>query len=305
MDLNLHQLRIFSTVAEHLSYTRAAEALHLSQSSVSLQVKQLEHSLGLELFEQLGKKIFLTESGRTLQHYSQKLFALIDETLLVMGEMKGVMRGEVTVVADTTAGIYVVPQAIGAFHRLHPTIKLSLEVQGRTGAQEALLANKADLAIIARVPDSLTFVIQEFMPNELVVIAPPTHRLAGREHVPVHELAGETVILREVGSMTRDTAERFFRDHGVDVRFGMTLGSTGAIKQAVAADLGIAVLSKQAISLELALGRLVTLNVEGFPIMRKWFLVHLKEKRLSTAAAALKQFLWDYRQQQQAPNLVT
>jgi DNA-binding transcriptional LysR family regulator len=304
MDLNLHQLKIFSTVADHLSFTRAAEHLHLSQSSVSLQVKQLERTLGLELFEQIGKKIFLTESGRTLQQYSQKLFALIDETLLVMDEMKGVMRGSVTIVADTTAGIYVVPQAIGAFHRLHPSIQLSLEVQGRTGAQEALLANRADLAIIARVPDSLTFVIQEFLPNELVLIAPPSHRLAGQDHIPVEELAGETVILREVGSMTRDTAERFFRDRGVDVRFGMTLGSTGAIKQAVAADLGIAVLSKQAISLELSLDRLVTLNVEGFPIPRKWFLVHLKEKRLSSAAAALKQFLWDYRQQQ-APNLVT
>ena len=277
--------------------------MHLSQSSVSLQVKQLERSLGLELFEQIGKKIYLTESGRTLQEYSQKLFALIDETLLVMDEMKGVMRGAVNVVADTTAGIYVVPQAIGAFHRLHPNIQLSLSVKERTGAQEELLANRADLAIIARVPDSLTFGIQEFMPNELVVIAPPTHRLAGRRHIPVEELSGETIILREVGSMTRDTTERFFRDRGVDVRFGMTLGSTGAIKQAVAADLGIAVLSKQAISLELGMGRLVTLEVEGFPIMRKWFIVHLKEKRLSTAAAALKQFLWDYRQQQ-APNLV-
>src|SRR5579883_888041 len=303
MDLNLHQLKIFSTVADHLSFTRAAEQMHLSQSSVSLQVKQLERSLGLELFEQIGKKIYLTESGRTLQEYSQKLFALIDETLLVMDEMKGVMRGAVNVVADTTAGIYVVPQAIGAFHRLHPNIQLSLEVKERTGAQEELLANRADLAIIARVPDSLTFGIQEFMPNELVVIAPPTHRLAGRRHIPVEELSGETIILREVGSMTRDTTERFFRDRGVDVRFGMTLGSTGAIKQAVAADLGIAVLSKQAISLELGMGRLVTLEVEGFPIMRKWFIVHLKEKRLSTAAAALKQFLWDYRQQQ-APNLV-
>jgi LysR family transcriptional regulator, low CO2-responsive transcriptional regulator len=304
MDLNLHQLKIFSTVADHLSYTRAAEQMHLSQSSVSLQVKQLERSLGLELFEQIGKKIYLTESGRTLQQYSHKLFALIDETLLVMDEMKGVMRGAVNVVADTTAGIYVVPQAIGAFHRLHPNIQLSLEVQGRTGAQEELLANRADLAIIARVPDSLTFVIQEFMPNELVIVAPPTHRLAGQRHVPVEALAGETVVLRELGSMTRDTAERFFRDRGVDVRMGMTLGSTGAIKQAVAAELGIAVLSRQAITLELGMGRLVELDVEGFPIHRKWFVVHLKEKRLSSAAAALKQFLWEYRQQQE-PNLVT
>ena len=304
MDLNLHQLKIFSTVADHLSFTRAAEHLHLSQSSVSLQVKQLERSLGLDLFEQIGKKIFLTESGRTLQQYSQRLFALIDETLLVLDEMKGVMRGAINVIADTTSGIYVVPQAIGAFHRLHPNIQLSLEVQGGTGAQEALLANRADLAIIARVPDSLTFVIQEFMPNELVLIAPPSHGLAGRDYVPVEELGGETVILREVGSMTRDTTERFFRDRGVDVRFGMTLGSTGAIKQAVAAELGIAVLSRQAISLELTTGRLVTLNVDGFPIPRKWFVVHLKEKRLSSAAAALKQFLWDYRQQN-APNLVT
>jgi LysR family transcriptional regulator, low CO2-responsive transcriptional regulator len=271
---------------------------------VSLQVKQLERTLGIDLFEQIGKKIYLTEPGRVLEQYSQKLTALIDETMLVMDEMKGVMRGKVTVVADTTAGIYVVPQAIGAFHRLHPTLQLSLELQGRTGAQEALLTNQADLAIIARVPDSLTFVIQDFIPNELVLIASPTHRLAGGEHVPLHELTGESVILREVGSMTREVAERFFRDRDIDVNFGMALGSSGAIKQAVAADLGIAVLSKQAITLELAMGRLVTLKVEGFPIMRKWFLVHLKEKRLSSAAAALKQFLWEYRLQQ-APNLVT
>src|SRR5207302_6227973 len=117
MSLNLHQLQIFSTVADHLSFTRAAEQLHLSQSSVSLQVKQLERTLGLDLFEQIGKKIYLTEPGCVLQQYSQKLSALIDETLLVMDEMKGVMRGKVTIVADTTAGIYVVPQAIGAFHR--------------------------------------------------------------------------------------------------------------------------------------------------------------------------------------------
>src|SRR5581483_9392447 len=243
-----------------------------------------------ELFEQIGKKIYLTEPGRVLQEYSQKLSALIDETLLVMDEMKGIMRGKIHVVADTTAGIYVVPQAIGAFHRLHPTIQLSLEVIGLTGAQEALLANRADLAIIGRVPDSLTFGIQEFLPNELVLIASPNHRLAGREHVPVHELDGETVILREPGSATRETAERFFRDRGVEVRFGMTLGSSGAIKQAVAVELGT--------------HRLVTLNVDGFPIVKKWFVVHLKGKRLSAAAAELKSFLWAYRQQQE-PNLVT
>ncbi|MDE3074466.1 MAG: LysR family transcriptional regulator, partial [Chloroflexota bacterium] len=212
--------------------------------------------------------------------------------------------GHVHVVADTTAGIYVVPQAIGAFHRLHPTIQLTLEVQSRTGAQEALLANRADLAIIGRVPDSLVFTIQEFLPNELVVIAPPTHRLAGQRHIPVEELAGEVLLLRENGSATRETAERFFRDRGLDIKRGMTLGSSGAIKQAVAAELGIAVLSKQAISLELATGRLVILDVEGFPIIRKWFVVHLKEKRLSSAAAALKRFLWESRSQQE-PNLVT
>ncbi|MHB8621162.1 MAG: LysR family transcriptional regulator [Chloroflexota bacterium] len=304
MDINLHQLRIFNTVAGHLSYTRAAEQMHLSQSSVSLQVKQLEHHLGVELFEQIGKKVYLTEAGRVLDEYSQKLFALIDETLLVMDEMKGIKRGKIHIIADTTAGIYVVPQAMGGFHRLHPTIQLSLEVQSRTGAQEALLANRADMAIIGRVPDSMVFAIQEFIPNELVVIAWPGHRLAGLPHLDVSELAGETLLMREPGSASREATERFFRDRGLEMRVGMTLGSSGAIKQAVAADLGIAVLSKQAISLELATHRLVTLNVDGFPIMRKWFVVHLKEKRLSSAAAELKRFLWEYRGQQE-PNLVT
>ncbi len=304
MDLNLHQLKIFNTVANHLSYTRAAEEMHLSQSSVSLQVKQLEQSIGIDLFEQLGKKIYLTDAGHALEEYSRKIFALMDETMLVMDEMKGIMRGRIHVVADTTAGIYVVPQAIGAFHRLHPTIQLSLEVQSRTGAQDALIANRADMAIIGRVPDSQVFDIQEFLPNELVMIAPPGHRLAGRSNVAVDEIASETFLLREVGSATREATDRFFSDRGVEIRAGMTLGSSGAIKQAVAAELGIAVLSKQAISLELVTHRLVILDVQGFPITRKWLVVHLKEKRLSSAAAELKRFLWEYRGQQE-PNLVT
>ncbi|MGH2365918.1 MAG: LysR family transcriptional regulator [Chloroflexota bacterium] len=304
MDLNLHQLKIFSTVASHLSFTRAAEEMHLSQSSVSLQVKQLQRSIGSELFEQIGKRIYLTDAGRALQEYSRKIFALMDETSLVLEELKGVRRGKIHVVADTTAGIYVVPQAIGAFHRLHPTIELSLEVQSRTGAQDALIANRADMAIIGREPDLEVFATQPFIANELVIIAPRAHRLAGASNIPVQELAGETMLLREVGSATRETAERFFREHNLQIRAGMTLGSSGAIKQAVAAELGIAVLSKQAIALELATHRLAILDVAGFPIVRQWLVIQLKEKRLSSAAAELKEFLTHYRHREE-PSLVT
>lgn len=297
---NLHQLHIFRTVAAHHSFSRAADVLYLSQPGVSLQVKALEKTLGIELFERAGRSrrsLRLTEAGRELLAYSERIFALLGEASLVIEELGGARRGTVKVAASTTAGIYVVPSALGAFHRANPNVKLTLDVVNRFTAQERLLGDEVDLAVMGLIEDAHDLEVAHFAPNELVVIASPRHRLAGRVRIPLEELAREPFLFREEGSGTRTDVERLFNTRGIP-RVGMELRSTGAIKQAVAADLGIAITPLVAIELELLAGRLVVLDVEGFPVDRSWSLVRRAGRHLSAAAMALWHFLLDYRSEE-------
>lgn len=289
--LNLHQLGVFQAVARHLNFSRAAEELNLSQPAVSMHVKQLEENLGLHLFEKVGRRIHLTDAGRHLYEYSERIFALIEETLQCMEDVKGVHRGNLRVAADTTAGVYVVPSYLGAFRRAYPGVNVALEVSNRANVSRRLLLNEVDLAVMGQVPSEEDLCAETFLANELVVIAAAGHPLAGRKAIPVHELAGESFLQRESGSGTRATVERFFNAAGVPVRVGMELGSNSAIKQAVANDLGIAVVSRHAVELEVAAGRLAILDVQGFPLLRHWHVVHRRSKHLPPAAVAFKRFL--------------
>jgi DNA-binding transcriptional LysR family regulator len=292
---NLHQLHIFRTVAEQRSFSRAAEVLYLSQPGVSLQVKALEKTIGQPLFERVGRTLRLTEAGRELYSYSERIFALLDEAKVVLEELSGARRGTVKVAASTTAGIYVVPSALGAFHRQNPDVKLTLDVVNRFTAQERLLADEVDLAVMGLIEDAHDLEVAEFAPNELVVIASPRHRLADQGPVPVEALMEETFLLREQGSGTRTDVERLFAARGLPSRVGMELRSSGAIKQAVAADLGIAVMPLAALELELLARRVVVLDVAGFPVMRSWSLVRRAGRHLSATALALWDFLLQYR----------
>lgn len=296
MFMNIHQLEIFQAVATHRSYSRAAEALYLSQPAVSLQVRALERAVGMSLFERVGRTIRLTGAGEELLDYSERIFALLAETQLVMEELHGAKRGRVTLAATTTAGIYVVPTALGAFHHVHPNVKLALDVVNRFSVQEKLLNDEIDLAVMGLIEDAHELEVARFVPNELVVIASPRHPLAGRKHVTISELRGETLLLREVGSGTRTDVERLLGGvNYLPLRIGLELRSSGAIKQAVAADLGIAVMPLSALELELQTGRLVTLDVDGFPVRRHWSLARRAGRHLSAAADALWQFLLEYR----------
>ncbi|HEX6544418.1 MAG TPA: LysR family transcriptional regulator [Ktedonobacterales bacterium] len=297
MLLNLHQLRIFQAVAAHRSYTRAAEELYLSQPAVSLQVRALERTIGLPLFEKSGRTLKLTDAGRELLTYSDRIFALLDETQLVLEELSGARRGMVKVAASTTAGIYVVPTALGAFHRLNPDVKLTLDVVNRFTVQEHLLNDEVDLAVMGLIEDAHELQVERFLPNELVVIAPPNHRLEGESEIPLEELAKETLLLREAGSGTRTDIERLFSARDLPLHVGMELRSSGAIKQAVAAGLGISVMPESALELELKTDRLITLDVEGFPVHRYWYLVRRAGRHLSAAADALWNFFRTYRDQ--------
>ena len=295
MFINLHQLRIFQAVAQQRSYSRAAEVLYLSQPGVSLQVKALEKSVGLPLFEKSGRTLRLTEPGQELLAYSERIFALLDETQLVLEELSGARRGTVKVAASTTAGIYIVPSALGGFHRENPKVKLTLDVVNRFTVQERLLNDEVDMAVMGLIEDTHDLEVAEFVPNELVVIASPNHPLAQAKQVSLEELSSEVFLLREAGSGTRTDVERLLLAKGVQVHVGMELRSSGAIKQAVAADLGIAVIPLRAIELELLANRLVVLDVVGFPVDRHWSLVRRAGRHLSATAQALWEYLLAYR----------
>lgn len=295
MEINLHQLHIFQAVAQHGGYSRAAQALFLSQPGVSLQVKALEKSIGLPLFEKVGRSRHLTEAGRELLGYSERIFALLEETRLVMEELGGGRRGTVKVAASTTAGIYVVPPALGAFHREFPEVKLTLDVLNRFTVQKKLLDNEVDLAVMGLIEDEHDLEVAQFVPNELVVIASPRHPFATRKKIPLDELASDVFLLREAGSGTRIDTERLLANRGLRPHVGMELRSSGAIKQAVAADLGIAVMPQSAIELEVVTGRLIVLDVAGFPVHRHWSLARRTGSHPSAAASALWDFLLAYR----------
>ncbi|HLX59388.1 MAG TPA: LysR family transcriptional regulator [Ktedonobacteraceae bacterium] len=289
--LNLHQLNTFQIVAKHCSYVRAAEELHFSQPAVSAQIRHLENSMGVRLFEQIGRKTHLTQAGEELYIYSQKIFSLIDETMGIMEMLRSPHYGRLSVGADTTVGSYVIPALLGKFRQSFPAVEIELEVLNRASLIDALLSNRVDMAVMGAVPDDTPVEIEPFAYNPLVLIAEPKHRLAGKIDVSVKELGREHFLLREPGSGTRSSLEATLREAGVPLQISMQVGNNSAIKQGVAAGLGIALISRVALDMELETNRLVILDVEGFPIMRQWRLVHLKDKYLSPTAQAFKAFM--------------
>lgn len=287
----VHQLTVFCTVARHLSYTRAAEVLYLSQPAVSQQVKTLEQVLGLQLFARSGRGIGLTPAGQELLRHAEQLLALLAETAPVVHEIHALERGSVLIGASTSAGTYAVPPLLGAFHTHYPGVRVTLIVANRRSIEERLLTHEIDLAVMRLIERQERFVVEFLLPYELVVVASPSHRLVGRSALALHDLQQETFLLREQGSGTRLGTEQHFAEAGISLQTSLELGSIEAIKEGVAARLGIAVLSRESVALEVANGDLAMLDVQGFPLKRQWYVVHLKERRLSRAAAALRQFL--------------
>jgi len=290
MHLTLRQLKVFEAVARHLNYTRAAEELHLTQPAVSMQVKQLEESLGVALFEQLGKRIHLTEAGQEVLTYARGISQQLDELENVLNRIKGLSGGRLRISVASTAN-YFIPTLLGSFSRRYPNVTVSLDVTNRETLLNNLAENTVDLVIMGQPPSEADVDAEPFMDNPLVVVAPPGHPLAGRKTIPLARLQEETFLVREAGSGTRIAMERFFNERGIRLKTGMEIGSNEAIKQSVQAGLGLGLLSRATIEQELALKRLVVLNIAEFPIMRQWFVVHRQGKRLSAAAEAFRKFL--------------
>jgi DNA-binding transcriptional LysR family regulator len=290
MNLTLRQLTIFEAVARHLSFTRAAEELHLTQPAVSMQVRQLEESAGLPLFEQVGKRIFLTEAGREMERYACSVLATLEEAGQVFDEMRGLERGRLHIAVASTAN-YFVPQLLAEFCRRFPGVQVSLDVTNREGLLRALSDNDTDLVVMGKPPETMDLVATIFMQNPLVAIAPPAHPLAGQKKIPLERLQQETFLIREKGSGTRSATERFFVEHGLSLSSTMEMSSSESIKQGVEAGLGLGLLSLHTLEMELALKRLVILDVNELPIIRNWYIMHRTGKRLSAVAQSFREFV--------------
>ncbi|MCU7876804.1 MAG: LysR family transcriptional regulator [Candidatus Thiodiazotropha sp. (ex Lucinoma borealis)] len=290
MHTTLRQMRVFTTVARHLNYTRAAQELHLSQPAVSMQVKQLEESVGLPLFEHAGKKIQLTEVGREMSQYVRTIFQTFEEMEEVLDAMKGLDTGHLNIAVASTVN-YFAPRLLAAFSRQYPGIDLSLDVTNRERLMGLLKNNEIDIVLMGLPPEDIELVYEPFMDNPLVVIAPPGHPLQHDRRIPVQRLADEVFIMREAGSGTRLAMERYFAKQSIVISTGMQMTRNEAIKQAVRAGMGLGVVSSHTIELELETGRLVVLDIEDFPIQRHWYMVYRKNKRLSPAAKAFHDFV--------------
>ena len=291
--VTLRQLRTFKTVADLSSFSLAAQRLKLSQPSVSYQVKELEEALGLPLLDRLGKRVQLTEAGTLLYNYARRVLDVLDEATVAIEEMRGIQRGTLRVGASTTVGIYLLPAALGAFKKLHPGLVISLEIGTRARVQEQVLRNELDLAVVGPALKDPELAIIPFLSDELVVVAPVGHPLAGKRGLTLKDLADQPFVMREAASGSRWSLEKAARKAGAKLMVAMELGSNGAIKHAVESGLGLAVLSRYACGLELASGRLVELGVRGFPIRRDWHIVHLRKRKLPSSVQAFIDFLQD------------
>src|SRR5947209_14334112 len=297
-SLTIHQLRVFCTVARLLSYTRAAEELGCRQPTVSTMVADLERAMQLTLFEQRGKHLTLTDEGRELYAHAQQVVSSADEAWWAMEERRGSMAAvsrSLRVAADTTVGTYVLPHLLGAFHLQHPNVALQLNVANRASVRASLLAGGVDLVIAGRPPEVEGLVAEPFLSNPLVVVASPEHILTGQSRITLARLSEEVFLQREEGSGTRAAVEEVFEIAGIPLKVGMVLGHVEAIKHAVAAGLGVSVLSALAVKREAQYGILSILNVEMFPIQRRWYIARLTERPLRANVTAFIKFLHEYR----------
>ena len=280
MNVTFRQLKLFLAVAELRSITAAARACHVTQPTVSMQLKELSASVGLPLYEVVGKRLDLTPAGEALVASAQAMVDEWGDFEQQIDAMKGLTRGRLRVAVVSTAK-YFVPRILGAFCARYPEIEIALDVQNRDGVVAGLRENRNDLYIMSRPPADIDIVQQPFLPNLLVVIAPITHPLAGHAAVALADLAGERFILRERGSGTRLACDEHFARLGFSPSVRLELGSNEAIKQSVAGGMGLSVISRHALTAHLEDEQLSVLDVTGFPLHSSWSIIYPRGKRLS------------------------
>lgn len=283
---SLRQLQVFEAIVRLGSFTRAAEELFLTQPTVSMQIKKLADSLGLPLFEHVGRNVRPTETGLELYQSCRKIFETLANLEMKVADLKGVKRGRLRLGVVTTAK-YFTPEVLGEFCKMYPGIEAALKVSNRDRIIDRINTNEDDLYIMGQAPGG-QFELEAFpfAPNPLMVMAPRDHPLVGKKNIPLSRIAEEPFILREPGSGIRDATLKAFSQQDLKPKVRMELGSNEAIKHAIVGGLGLSVQSLHTLTLEGPDGPVAILDVEGFPIMRQWYLVYPKGKELSPVASA-------------------
>ncbi|QSA96143.1 LysR family transcriptional regulator [Methylococcus sp. EFPC2] len=290
MNITLRQLKVFERVARRLSFTRAAEELYLTQPAVSMQIKQFEEMVGLPLFERLGKKIYLTQAGEEIYRISRNISVQLDEAEQLIEALKGTEGGKLVVAVASTVHYFAI-RLLADFCRSYPKVQVSFKVTNRKGLLRLLEDNEADIVLMGQPPEDQDLLAEPFMENPLVVIAPPDHPLAGRRDIALEELKHETFLMREQGSGTRTSLERFLAEQGFNIANSMEMNTNGAIKQGVEVGLGLGIVSVHTVDRELEDGRVIILDVQSFPILRQWYIVQRAGKRPSIVSKEFADFV--------------
>lgn len=289
--MNFHRLNVFYLVARLESFSQAAEELYTSQPNVSKHVHQLEAELGVSLFHRLGGSIELTEAGRAVYRYAQQIFDLTAELQRTLAELEGLARGYLRLGASSTPGLYLLPELVAAFGHHYPGLEMSFSIGNSQQVVEEILAGKLDLGFVEGFVETVGLQRQPFGRDEVVLIAPSRHRLAGQADITAAELAGETFVGREAGSGTRQAMESLMASLDLSPPRTLELPSCEAVKRAVAAGLGLSFVSRSAIDLELNQGLLTVLSGSGLSLSRQLYVISRKDVRLSPAALAFLAFV--------------
>lgn len=290
MRMTLRQLQVFNEVCDLRSYSRAAEEMALTQPAVSLQIRQLEELVGQPLFEYVGKKLYLTEAAEALQRASRDIFGRLENLDMQLSDMQGSLQGQLKLAIESSAK-YFVPHLFAAFKQRHPEVNLTLTVVNRAQAIRRLSDNRDDLVIMSMVPQDMGLEFLPFLNNPIIAVAPPQHPLCKADSLRLQDLEPHTLLVREQGSGTRKACEEFFKDKRVHFTQTLEVASTDAQRECVVAGLGIALLTRHAVNMELATGMLRELPVEELPLYRSWCLVQSRSKRQSPVALAFQAFI--------------
>jgi DNA-binding transcriptional LysR family regulator len=299
MLMNLHHLRLFAAVVEHGGFTKAATTLNLSQPAVSKSLAELEKQIGLPLIDRSGRSLALTDAGRALYERARELFGVERMAEQELREIRGVKRGVLRVAASTTIATYMLSPYLGRFRLRHPRVRIQVLSANTRTVVKMLLESRVDVALVEGPVTHARVEAHAWRDDELLVIAPPDHHLLSQEIIDVSMLSGESFLVREPGSGTRVVSARALALHGVRLTNTMRVGGTEAIKQGVAAGLGLAIVSRAAAADQLELGKIAVLPVRGFTIKRTLARITLRG-RIPTAAARELELLLAHGQHESA-----
>jgi len=290
MRMTLRQLRIFNEVCDLRSYSRAAEEMALTQPAVSLQIRQLEELIGQPLFEYVGKKLYLTEAAEALQKASRDIFGRLENLDMQLSDMQGSLQGQLKLAVESSCK-YFVPHLFAAFKRQYPEVILNLTVVNRAQVIKRLSDNRDDLVVMSMVPQDMDLDFLPFLNNPIVAVAPPDHPLSQAETLTLKDLEPYPLLIREAGSGTRKACEEYFKEKRVHFAQTLEVSSAEAQRECVVAGLGVAMLTRHALSMEIATGTLKELPVAELPLYRSWCVVQARAKRLSPVAHAFIAFI--------------